>query len=90
MRLPLPIDFFDSLLNAVRTRDARALGIPPNYLGRLVHKGLLKKVRRGIYASRTFSEPKMPRSSKRRLNSKGCRLPPLRAPLSRSHHPVSA
>ncbi len=40
----------------VRTRDARALGIPPNYLGRLVHKGLLKKVRRGIYASPTFSE----------------------------------
>jgi predicted transcriptional regulator of viral defense system len=40
----------------VRTRDARALGIPSNYLGRLVHKGLLKKVRRGIYASPTFSE----------------------------------
>jgi hypothetical protein len=29
----------------VRTRDARALGIPPNYLGRLVHKRLLKKVK---------------------------------------------
>lgn len=40
----------------VRTGDVRALGIPPNYLGRLVHKGLLKKVRRGIYASPTFSE----------------------------------
>jgi predicted transcriptional regulator of viral defense system len=40
----------------VRTRDARALGIPPNYLGRLVHKGLLKKVRRGLYASPTFSK----------------------------------
>jgi predicted transcriptional regulator of viral defense system len=40
----------------IRTRDARALGIPPNYLGRLVHKGLLKKIRRGIYASPTFSE----------------------------------
>jgi predicted transcriptional regulator of viral defense system len=40
----------------VRTRDARALGIPSNYLGRLVHKGLLKKVRRGIYSSPTFSE----------------------------------
>ena len=40
----------------VRTRDARALGIPPNYLGRLVLKGLLKKVRRGIYASPMFSE----------------------------------
>jgi predicted transcriptional regulator of viral defense system len=40
----------------VRTRDARALGIPANYLGRLVHKGLLKKIRRGIYASPRFSE----------------------------------
>jgi predicted transcriptional regulator of viral defense system len=40
----------------VRTRDARALSIPSNYLGRLVHKGLLKKVRRGIYASPTFSD----------------------------------
>src|ERR1700744_453549 len=40
----------------VRTRDARALGIPSTYLGRLVHKGLLKKIRRGLYASPTFSE----------------------------------
>jgi predicted transcriptional regulator of viral defense system len=40
----------------VRARDARALGIPPNYLGRLVHKGLLKKVRRGIYTSPTFAD----------------------------------
>jgi predicted transcriptional regulator of viral defense system len=40
----------------VRTGDVRKLGIPPNYLGRLVHKGLLKKVRRGLYASPTFSE----------------------------------
>jgi len=40
----------------VRTRDARALGIPSTYLGRLVHKGLLKKIRRGLYTSPTFSE----------------------------------
>jgi predicted transcriptional regulator of viral defense system len=40
----------------VRTRDARALGIPSNYLGRLVDKGFLKQVRRGLYASPTFSE----------------------------------
>jgi predicted transcriptional regulator of viral defense system len=40
----------------LRTRDARALGIPSNYLGRLVRKGLLKKVRRGIYTSPKFSE----------------------------------
>ena len=40
----------------VRTCDARQLGIPPNYLGRLVEKGLLHKIRRGLYASPAFAQ----------------------------------
>jgi predicted transcriptional regulator of viral defense system len=39
----------------VRTKDADRLGIPRNYLGRLVGKGLLEKVRRGLYTSPQFS-----------------------------------
>ena len=39
----------------VRTRDASALGVPRNYLGRLVRKGLLTKVHRGLYTSPDFS-----------------------------------
>ena len=39
----------------VRAKDATALGIPQNYLGRLVAKGLLEKVRRGLYTSPKFS-----------------------------------
>jgi predicted transcriptional regulator of viral defense system len=39
----------------VRTKDADELGIPRNYLGRLVGKGLLEKVRRGLYTSPQFS-----------------------------------
>jgi predicted transcriptional regulator of viral defense system len=39
----------------IRTRDASALGVPRNYLRRLVRKGLLKKVHRGLYASPDFS-----------------------------------
>jgi predicted transcriptional regulator of viral defense system len=38
----------------VRTKDADELGIPRNYLGRLVGKGLLEKVRRGLYTSPKF------------------------------------
>ena len=39
----------------VRTQDATELGIPRNYLARLVRKGLLEKVRRGLYTSPKFS-----------------------------------
>jgi predicted transcriptional regulator of viral defense system len=39
----------------VRTKDASELGIPRNYLGRLVQKGILEKVRRGLYTSPHFS-----------------------------------
>lgn len=39
----------------VRTQDASDLGVPRNYLGRLVRKGLLKKVRRGLYTSPHYS-----------------------------------
>jgi predicted transcriptional regulator of viral defense system len=35
----------------IRSKDVLALGIPRNYLPRLVQKGLLKKVARGLYAS---------------------------------------
>jgi predicted transcriptional regulator of viral defense system len=35
----------------VRSKDASALGVPRNYLSRLVQKGLLKKVGRGLYSS---------------------------------------
>jgi predicted transcriptional regulator of viral defense system len=39
----------------VRTKDATELGVPRNYLGRLVRKGALEKVRRGLYSSPKFS-----------------------------------
>jgi predicted transcriptional regulator of viral defense system len=39
----------------VRAKDAAGLGIPRNYLGRLVQRGLLEKVRRGLYTSPQFS-----------------------------------
>ena len=39
----------------VRTGDASKLGIPRNYLGRLVSKGLLERVHRGQYTSPKFS-----------------------------------
>jgi predicted transcriptional regulator of viral defense system len=39
----------------VRTKDAGELGVPRNYLGRLVQKGLLQKVHRGLYTSPRFS-----------------------------------
>ena len=39
----------------VRTKDASDLGIPRNYLGRLVRKGILEMVRRGLYTSPHFS-----------------------------------
>jgi predicted transcriptional regulator of viral defense system len=35
------------------SKDASALGIPRNYLPRLVRKGVLKKVARGLYASQS-------------------------------------
>ena len=38
-----------------RTKDASDLGIPRNYLGRLVRKGILETVRRGLYTSPHFS-----------------------------------
>lgn len=38
----------------VRTRDASELGVPRTYLGRLVHKGVLQKIGRGLYASPDF------------------------------------
>jgi predicted transcriptional regulator of viral defense system len=37
----------------IRSRDAHTLGIPRNYLSRLVRKGLLTKVSRGLYRSKT-------------------------------------
>jgi predicted transcriptional regulator of viral defense system len=37
----------------VRSIDAHTLGIPRNYLSRLVRKGLLTKVSRGLYRSTT-------------------------------------
>ena len=39
----------------VRTKDASELGVPRNYLGRLVRKGIFEKVRRGLYTSPEFS-----------------------------------
>jgi predicted transcriptional regulator of viral defense system len=39
----------------VRAKDAADLGVPRNYLGRLVQRGLLQKVRRGLYTSPQFS-----------------------------------
>src|ERR1700682_7975 len=39
----------------VRTKDASALGIPRNYLTRLVRKGVLEKVGHGLYTSPKFS-----------------------------------
>jgi predicted transcriptional regulator of viral defense system len=39
----------------VRAKDATQLGIPRNYLGRLVQRGLLEKVGRGLYTSPKFS-----------------------------------
>jgi predicted transcriptional regulator of viral defense system len=39
----------------VRAKDATQLGIPRNYLGRLVQKGLLEKVGHGLYTSPKFS-----------------------------------
>ena len=39
----------------IRTKDASELGVPRNYLGRLVRKGILEKVRRGLYTSPEFS-----------------------------------
>jgi predicted transcriptional regulator of viral defense system len=38
----------------VRAKDASELGIPRNYLARLVQKGALEKVGRGLYSSRDF------------------------------------
>ena len=35
----------------IRAKDAFALGIPRNYLSRVVRKGALKKIGRGLYAS---------------------------------------
>ena len=35
----------------IRAKDVFALGIPRNYLPRLVRKGVLRKVGRGLYAS---------------------------------------
>jgi predicted transcriptional regulator of viral defense system len=35
----------------IRSKDAFALGIPRNYLHRLVQRGLLKKLGRGLYTS---------------------------------------
>lgn len=42
----------------LRSKDASALGVPRNYLSRLVQQGLLKRIGRGIYAapSSPFSE----------------------------------
>jgi len=37
----------------IRSRDAYVLGIPRNYLPRLVRRGLLTKVGRGLYRSKT-------------------------------------
>jgi predicted transcriptional regulator of viral defense system len=35
----------------LRSKDMSALGIPPNYLPRLVRKSILRKLGRGLYAS---------------------------------------
>ena len=37
----------------IASRDAHTLGIPRNYLPRLVRQGLLKKIGRGLYRSKT-------------------------------------
>ncbi len=38
----------------IRSKEVSSLGIPRNYLSRLVRKGLLKRVGRGLYASDSF------------------------------------
>jgi predicted transcriptional regulator of viral defense system len=37
--------------SVIRAQDLQELGIPRNYLGRLVHSGKLEKVGRGLYSS---------------------------------------
>ncbi|MGI8783636.1 MAG: type IV toxin-antitoxin system AbiEi family antitoxin domain-containing protein [Acidobacteriota bacterium] len=39
----------------VRPRDLAAVGIPRNYLGRLVHRGQLQRVERGLYTASTVT-----------------------------------
>jgi predicted transcriptional regulator of viral defense system len=41
--------------NIIRARDLDAAGIPRNYLSRLVKRGQLQKLGRGIYAAETMS-----------------------------------
>jgi predicted transcriptional regulator of viral defense system len=52
------------------SKDASALGIPRNYLPRLVRKGVLKKVARGLYAS-----PSSPVTEHLSLLEAVCRFP---------------
>ena len=49
----------------IRSKDAFTLGIPRNYLPRLVQKGLLKKVGRGLYASSSSPPLSISRSLRR-------------------------
>jgi len=54
----------------LRSKDASALGVARNYLSRLVQKGLLKKLGRGIYTS-----PSSPVSEHLSLMQVACRVP---------------
>jgi predicted transcriptional regulator of viral defense system len=40
--------------HVLRPRDLDAAGIPRNYLGRLVHRGELRKLERGLYSAATL------------------------------------
>jgi predicted transcriptional regulator of viral defense system len=51
-------------------KDVSALGIPQNYLARLVQKGILKKLGRGLYASQSS-----PTTEHLSLFEAACRIP---------------
>src|SRR5256885_11277459 len=54
----------------VRAKEASALGIPRNYLSRMVRKGILEKVGRGLYTS-----PEFPGTEHATLIEAGYQLP---------------
>ncbi len=54
----------------LRAKDVFALGMPRNYLPRLVRKGVLKKIGRGLYASNSF-----PASEHLSLIEAACKVP---------------
>jgi len=65
----------------IRAKDVYALGIPRNYLPRLVQKGVLRKVGRGLYASNSS-----PVTEHLSLIEAACNvpnsLPPVRSAIS--------